>query len=212
MAETDIEEPRLDAEELMHLAMKAMRQNRDEDALLFLKHAIAQTPQDGRLHYLLGALHAELGMAERAISEIERATELNPELSVAHFQLGLLHVASGELQRAEQSWAPLDRLPEDNVIKLFKDGMSRFLQDDYAEAITLLSKGIALNEASEALNEEMERVLAQAVEAQQEAQQEREPATPKAPAKPKPAPREPQHVLLSGYRKQESKDQPKKNG
>ena len=45
----------LDAQELMHLALKAMEQDRHEDVLLFLKQALVQEPEEGRLHYLQAA-------------------------------------------------------------------------------------------------------------------------------------------------------------
>ena len=210
MAEAESEETGLDAEELMHLALKAMEQDRDDDALVFLKHALVQEPEDGRLHYLLGALHAELGMVERAIREITRATELNPDLATAHFQLGLLHVAKADFEQAREAWRPLDQLGEDDALRLFKEGMVKFLNESYAEAIPLLERGIALDEVGEALNENMQRVLeqARAAIAGQDSKEVTRPSEP--PARPRPEQRtgaESQHVLLAGYRKQEDKPQ-----
>jgi len=168
MAQAESDEPRLDAEELMHLALKAMERNRHDDALLFLKHAIAEAPEDGRLHHLLGALHAEVGMTERAIREITRATELSPGLSTAHFQLGLLHVAMADVEQAQEAWAPLDQLGENDALRIFKGGMVHFLNEEYEEAIAWLKRGIELNEASESLNDDMQLVIEQAQAARSE--------------------------------------------
>lgn len=156
------EESGLDAEELMHLAIKAMNQDRDDDAILFLKHAISLSPEEGRLHYLLGAVHAQLGMRERAIQEIERALSYDPTLGTAAFQLGLLYMAKGEVSLARQAWAPLDDLAEDNALRLFKNGMVRFLEEDYAGAIEWLQRGIELNDVAESLNDNMAQVIEQA--------------------------------------------------
>lgn len=206
MAQAEIDKPSLDAEELMHLAMRAMRENRDEDALLFLKHAIAQAPADGRLHYSLGALHAELGMAQRAISEITRATELNPELSVAHFQLGLLHVAGRGPERAQQAWG--DRsAPGRRCHQSFQGRHEPLPQRPLRGRHRAAQPRHCAQPAERALNEQMERVIAQAAEAQNQAQEESEPETSNAPDKPKSASREPQHVVLAGYHKQEGKGQ-----
>jgi tetratricopeptide (TPR) repeat protein len=211
MAQTGSNEPDLDAEELMRLALKAMTQNRDDEALRLLKHAIVQEPGEARLHYLLGALHAELGMVERAIQEITRATQLNPELGIAHFQLGLLHMARAQFEPAKDAWQPLDQLGEDDPLRLFKEGMVQFLDENYEQAVALLKRGIALEEGGGALTDRMERVIerAQAAMAEQDPKEATRPAEPVTDAKPdkQTGAELPQHVLLSGYRKQGDKPQ-----
>jgi len=197
-------EARIDAEELVQLAIKAMKQDRDDDALLFLKQALVQQPGEGRLYYLLGALHAELGLVERAIQEIARATQLSPELGIAHFQLGLLHMARADFEQARDAWQPLDQLGEDDALRLFKQGMVKFLDEDYAETVALLKRGIALEEVSGPLTDRMERVIerAQAAMAGQDPKEATRPSQPVTDAKPeKPTGAESRHVLLAGYRK-----------
>src|SRR5262245_57558625 len=92
----------LDAEELLHLAMKALERERDEDAMAYLKRGLVLQPRSGLLHYLLGALYAQLGIDGRAIEELNQAVAYSPELHSARFQLGLLHYASTNFEAAEK--------------------------------------------------------------------------------------------------------------
>src|SRR5262245_15707052 len=186
MAQAESNETGLDTEELTRLALKAMTQNRDDEALRLLKHALVQAPEEGRLHYLLGALHAELGMVERAIQEITRATQLSPQLGIAHFQLGLLHMARADFGRARDAWQPLDQLEEDDALRFFKEGMVQFLEENYNDAVILLKRGIALEEGGGALTDRMERVIeqAQAAMAGQDPKAATEPPQPVTDAKP----------------------------
>src|ERR1043165_7102337 len=110
MSSAEGPEGQLDAEELMHLALGAMERDRDDEALAYLKRAIALAPDSGLLHHLLGALYAEPGMIDRAIFEMTQAITHVPQLKMARFQLGLLHFTSGDLESAENVWAPLGEL------------------------------------------------------------------------------------------------------
>ncbi|MEW8228417.1 MAG: tetratricopeptide repeat protein, partial [Candidatus Thiodiazotropha endolucinida] len=83
------ESTKLDSDELMHLAMHA---ENHEQAIDYLKRVLEISEDNGKAYYLLGAIHAEIGMYDRATEEMTRAVELEPDLPTAHFQLGLLHV------------------------------------------------------------------------------------------------------------------------
>lgn len=200
------DEPGLDAEELMHLALKAMAQDRDDDAILFLKHALQLSPEEGRLHYLLGAVHAQLGMGERAIREIERALSYDPTLGTARFQLGLLYMSNDQEALARKAWMPLDELDADNALRLFKEGMTRFMDEDYAGAVGLLQRGIELNEEVESLNDNMRQVLEQAQAMLEAGDAPAEAITPRGAELDRDGrdPAAQQHVLLAGYRKRDT--------
>jgi tetratricopeptide (TPR) repeat protein len=190
-------ESALDAEELMHLAMRAMDAEKSEDAITYLKRAIALAPNDGRLHFLLGALHAEIGLDERAIAELSRAVQLAPELHTAHFQLGTLLLKRGEVARANEAWRPLDMLDRDHPLYLFKSALSQLADGDYARCIAELRQGIARNDENDFLNLEMREVLAKteallAAEAQAP-QGGSTNAVPQRDGEPA------HHVLLAGY-------------
>jgi tetratricopeptide (TPR) repeat protein len=149
----------LDAEELLHLALRSSAQNHHEEAISYLKRALEQDPRSAKLHYMLGAEHAEIGLYDRAIEEISSAVRIDPNLHTACFQLGLLYVTSGQAQRAIEAWAPLDSLGADNFLYLFKKGLVHLVKDEFDACIQALEKGMALNHANEALNRDMKKIL-----------------------------------------------------
>src|ERR1044072_6475815 len=114
---------RLDAEELLHLALKASGENGHEQSITYLKRALELKPKEGRLHDMLAAEHAQMGLFDPEAEEMAKAVELDPSLVTAHFQLGLLHVTSGRVAEAEAAWRPLDKLGEGHFLHLFKSGM-----------------------------------------------------------------------------------------
>jgi tetratricopeptide (TPR) repeat protein len=192
----------LDTDELLHLALRAADQNQHEQAIVYLKRALEQSPRDARLHYMLGAEHAQIGLYDRAAQEMERAVELDPGLSTAHFQLGLLHLTSARVERAEQAWAPLDQLDSGHCLRLFKTGLLHLARDEFQQCADLLARGMAANTLNASLNQDMERVLDQV--------QQRLAASPQAAVQPEaaapPSARAPGHVLLSAYRRNRTQD------
>jgi len=149
----------LDAEELLHFAIRASQNKQNEKAILYLKHALTQDPDNARLHYFLGAQHAEIGMYDRAVEEMAKAVDIDPGLETAHFQLGLLHATSARIAEAEQAWKPLDQLGEEHPLYLFKTGLLHLTRNEFDQATTLLTRGIELNQANPDLNRDMLRIL-----------------------------------------------------
>jgi tetratricopeptide (TPR) repeat protein len=186
-----------DIEELKHLAIKAMRTDRDEDALRLLKVALAQTPRDPELLYLLGTAHSNLGMTERAIEELDEVLALAPKLINCRFQLGLLHFTQRNFERAESVWAPLvSGLGEDDPLRVFAAGLTEICDDRFEEAIPLLERGIGLSD-NKRLTEDMARIVAECrrhLAATGAASGNSGPVTARNAGST-------QHVLLSGYRK-----------
>lgn len=185
----------LDAQELLHLALSAMENNRDADAIGLLKRGLVLDPEDGRLHYLLGAVHAQLGMVERALAELQRAVELAPEIEMAHFQLGLLHLTSGDVDAARETWVALGELGAEHPLSFFISGMLHLVADEFDACIADLQRGIAVNEEHESLNRDMAKVIDAAEQARTAApKQLGEPAAAETTAA------DTQHVLLAGYK------------
>lgn len=192
----------LDAEELLQLAIRASESNRHEDALGFLKRAIDQSPDDAKLHYMLGAEHAQIGLYDRAAEEMAKAVALDPKLHTAHFQLGLLHITSGRVPEADGAWKALDSLGERHPLYLFKTGLLHLVRDEFEQCQDMLKRGIALNNFNEALNRDMQRVLDDVA-----ARNAPAPVATSADAstlKQKVA--QPAHVLLSAYQDNRSDD------
>jgi tetratricopeptide (TPR) repeat protein len=151
----------LDDMELLHLALNAMRNNRHDEAIALLKRTIQTSPDKAWAHYLLGAEHAQIGLYDRAVTEMAQAVRLDPGIpAAAHFQLGLLHLTAGRTREAEAAWEPLDRLAPDDALRLFKSALLHLVHEERDKCIEELQAGIALNKLNEALNDDMRRLLA----------------------------------------------------
>ena len=155
----------LDAEELLHLALKEMQEGSTEKAIAYLKTCLQQNPNNANAQYLIGALHAELGMYERAAQEMELALTLDPELHTGRFQLGLLHITSGNIEKAKEIWFDLVKLGKEHPLYLFKEGMLDLADNEFEACIEKLKKGIASNAENDALNNDMLNMIARAEEA-----------------------------------------------
>ncbi len=187
----------LDSDELLHLAIRAMNDGNNEQALVLLGRASALAPDDGRIHYMRGGIHASIGMIERAIDEMTRAVALNPDLGTAHLQLGLLHFSRGDFDAAKRAWTALDDLAPGDALRLFKSGLVHLGNGEFADCIALLKRGLDAGR-HEALDREMRLVLKSAESALAAAQAA---ATEPAPAATVAAEASAgaQHVLLAGY-------------
>ena len=152
----------LDADELLHLAIDASQKDNNKKSIEYLKQALEIDPNNGKIHYMLGAMHAELGMFERAIKDMQKAVEADPLLDTAHFQLGLLYITSGNIEQAEKAWTALNRLGKANALYLFKTGILQLTNDDFQECIDTLEKGIKLNDQNLPLNKDMMMLIEQA--------------------------------------------------
>jgi tetratricopeptide (TPR) repeat protein len=188
----------MDTEELMHLALRATEKDEPEQAITYLKRLLDAVPDNANANYLLGALHAQIGMYDRAAAEISRAVELDPGLYAAHFQLGLLHLTSGRVNEAIAAWKALDALGDEHPFYLFKTGLIHLAQDEFEESVAYLKRGLAANTINPSLNNDMQKVL-----------QEAEAALANGPKGDEPIDEtqsEPQgehHILLSSYQQDE---------
>jgi tetratricopeptide (TPR) repeat protein len=183
---------RLDAEELLHLAVAASDRNESDRAIELLKRAIEVDPNEARAHYMLGAEHAQIGLFDRAMADMSKALELDSQLDAARFQLGLLQLSSRQPEAAEQTWRSLDELGEEHFFVLFKSGLLALARDDFATCLDLLRRGQAANAVNEPLNRDMQKIVAQVEQTLGGA------GTPPGTA-PEPAAEESGHVLLNAY-------------
>jgi tetratricopeptide (TPR) repeat protein len=205
---------KLDVDELMHLALHSANKNEPEKAIAHLKDLLDILPKNGKAYYLLGALHAEIGMYERAIEEMTKAVELDPNIPTAHFQLGLLYITSGRVEEAKKAWKPLDASGEKDPLFLFKRGMLSLAQDDFAACIADLRMGISLNKTNPNLNNDMQRIIVSAEQALNQQDKNPQPqksatvsklSTDKEPAESSKKTKAGKHVL-SAYRQHDEAD------
>lgn len=149
----------LDSGERFHLAIQEMQHGSAEKAIEHLKSCLLDEPENAKALYLLGALHAQIGMYDRSIEEMSQAVLLDNSLHIAKFQLGLLHFTAGNNKEAEIAWQGLDELGQENYLFLFKRGLLASTQNDFRACIEDLGRGIALNTDNEALNNDMRQMI-----------------------------------------------------
>ncbi|MDF0606937.1 hypothetical protein HZU77_014975 [Neisseriaceae bacterium TC5R-5] len=150
----------LDAEELFQLSLNAIERQDHAQAITLLKHGLSQTPEDGRLHYLLGAEYAQIGMSERAAQQLETALLYDASLLTARFQLGLLYLTAGQAGPAIEALTPLIEPLEDGApLRLFAEGLLCLLDDQLEECKRKLAQGIAANQAVPVLNHDMQKII-----------------------------------------------------
>lgn len=122
---------------------------------------LAKYPEDPRLHFMRGSILANRQRAIDAHAALTKAVELAPEFHIARYQLGFFELTSGEVDRALSSWGPLLRLPEDNYLRRFAEGLIHLVRDEFAQAIEKLDSGMACNHENEPLNRDIALLLAQ---------------------------------------------------
>ncbi len=149
----------LDANTLFDMALQASHANDTQKSIGFIKEALDQSPDDPRMWYMLGTLYTNIGIYDKALQNMEKALEVDPNYSIARFHLGLMQLISGNQQTAESTWASLDTLGASHYLCLFKAGLLKIAADEVEDGIALINRGIANNHLNEALNSDMEMVV-----------------------------------------------------
>lgn len=149
----------LDQAELLKLAMAASAENDSGATIGYLKEATSRSDASPYSHYLLGAEYAQIKMYDRAITEMQKALQLDASLSLVRLQLGLLWLTSGVGDTATEVLTPLHDLPETDSIGLFGKGLCHLIKDEFLEATELLQAGIARNDSNPALNNDMQKII-----------------------------------------------------
>lgn len=116
-------------------------------------------PEDPRLHFMLGSMQAGKGRAIEAHRSMSRAVELAPGFQIARYQLGFFELTSGEPERALATWGPLLAAPRDNYLRVFVEGMTHLIRDEFAEAIARFQAGIGLNTENPPMNADIQLLI-----------------------------------------------------
>ncbi len=150
----------LDAQEYLALAIDATKQGDHHAALNYLHEVLDREPSNALALYLLGAEHAELGLYERAIENIEKSLEINPSQQVAQFQLAMLYTQVDLNDRARSTWEELQDKTDMPNLNLFVKGMLLLMDEDFETGIQVLNEGLALETDNPALNRSIEQIIA----------------------------------------------------
>lgn len=127
-------------------------------AMAEVNRAISVAPDNARLYFLRGSLHAEARDYTSAVADFRRSTSLDDSFSIATFQLGLLLLCLGDRFEAQRAWHPLERLPESDCLRLFQRGLS-MIDERPAEGIACLEAGQSSNTRYPPLNHDMQVII-----------------------------------------------------
>lgn len=122
---------------------------------------IRRYPDDPRLHFMQGSIFAGKGRPIEAHKAMSRALELAPAFALARYQLGFFEMTSGEPERALSTWGPLLAAPRDNYLRVFVEGMTHLIRDEFADAIARFESGIALNDENPPMNNDIRLLIAE---------------------------------------------------
>lgn len=138
-----------------------MLANSDEGDHSDIDTMLMKFPDDARLHFLKGSTLAGNGRALEAHRSLSRAVEIAPDFAIARFQLGFFELTSGEAGIALETWAPLDTLDGRHYLRYFVEGLRALIADHFADCITALEAGIAVNQENIPLNNDMKLIIDQ---------------------------------------------------
>ncbi len=133
----------------------------DQGDLAALDAMLVRFPQDPRLHFMRGSVLAGRRQALEAHAALARSVELAPEFHLARYQLGFFELTSGEVNEALATWGPLLRLPEDSYLRVFVEGLTHLVRDEFGPALARLQQGIELNRDNAPLNGDIRLLIAE---------------------------------------------------
>lgn len=124
----------------------------NEDDLPAVDTLLRQYPEDPRLHFMRGSILAGRSRPIEAHAAMVRAVEIAPGYRIARYQLGFFEMTSGEPERALSTWGPLLAGPADDYLRVFVEGMTHLIRDEFKQAIVQFERGISLNSENMPLN------------------------------------------------------------
>ncbi len=149
----------LDAREYLHLAINAMAREEHHAALNYIKEVLALEPENATALYLLGAEHAELGLYDRAIEEMEQALLLDSGIEMARFQLGLLYLKVDRLDDAIKAFNDVVEHSQADSLVAYASGLVALCEGDVPRAREKLALGLSGASDNPALKKDMQELL-----------------------------------------------------
>lgn len=131
------------------------------DDLPALERMLSRYPDDPRLHFMRGSVLAGQARPIEAHAAMVRAVELAPGFRIARYQLGFFELTSGEADRALSTWGPLLAGPADDYLRVFVEGMTQLIRDEFSAATKTFERGIVLNNENEPLNSDIRLLMGQ---------------------------------------------------
>ncbi|WP_440994250.1 tetratricopeptide repeat protein [Cysteiniphilum litorale] len=149
-----------DTEESISLAINASYRGDKESAIRLLKYVIDNEPENAQAYFLLGAEYAELQLLHKAISSMQKALQLQPDMMMAVFQLAVIYLYMGDTAAMTQYTQRLtSEMVEGHYFHYFGQGLNALANENFTQALDDLSKGVAVNQENPALNQYVENIV-----------------------------------------------------
>lgn len=139
----------------------------DTDDLISVEAVLVDFPQDARLHFMRGSVLAGQQQHVLAHEAMSKAIELAPDFHIARYQLGFFELTSGEADQALSTLAPLLRLPTDNYLRNFVEGLTHLIRDEFEDAIRCMQDGMTKNLENEPMNNDIRLLITECKNAAQ---------------------------------------------
>lgn len=149
----------------------ALMQSDEKKAIEKFAFLLESFPKDARLYFLRGSMMIERGEHIRAHNDLSIAVEIDPEFIMARFQFGLFQLTSGEPNKAQETWAPLETLPDEHYMRKFIKGLNHLIRDEFTLSLNSLVEAVEANTEFQPLNVEMQTIIDKVRELIQQSQQ-----------------------------------------
>lgn len=150
---------RLDNPALLQLALAAIGQARDVEAVRLLKTVLERDPGNLHAQYLLAIQHAQVGLYDRAEERLRAVLAAAPRFVVARFQLAQLLLMRGTAKDAREWLRPV--LDEAAPLGAYAHGLLAAAEGDAARACGLIEAALRLPQPVPVLAGDMRRLCAQ---------------------------------------------------
>jgi tetratricopeptide (TPR) repeat protein len=140
-------------------AAVAITHQSDDAGLVEIDRLLGIYSRDPRLHFLKGSILAGVQRYEEGRAAMRQAIDIAPDYHLARFQLGFLEFTSGMPQAAVETWTPFIELDEGAAFRLLSEGLNKLAYDEFAEADSLLRRGVAANFEHPLINADMQLLL-----------------------------------------------------
>ena len=131
----------------------------NEDDLSPVDKMLGRYPEDPRLHFMRGSILAGRTRPIDAHAAMVRAVEIAPAYRIARYQLGFFELTSGEPERALSTWGPLLAGPANDYLRVFVEGMTHLIRDEFRQAIACFERGMTLNTENVPLNGDIQLLM-----------------------------------------------------
>lgn len=145
--------------DLLRLALDAIQQARDVEAVRLLQRVLVREPDNLHVQYLLAIQHAQLGLFDRAEERLRAVLAVLPEFVVARFQLAQLLLMRGTAKDAREWLAPV--LDQADPLGAYARGLSAAAEGELDRACALLEAALRLPQPVPVLAEDMRRLCGQ---------------------------------------------------